>query len=159
MEKVNTNTSNNYQKLNINGNQNVYQVSANSTLNKDEVEKVKYADKIEINEKNDNIINVKKAHDAFKEACSEFGTVQTSMGGSSDMSYYYNTVVEIMKSRGIPVSTFVLDGQNNSNFLDFIDKVKDFAKELSISNPNFLPDGFSNFCDLFKDKLTQYGCR
>ncbi|WP_055665873.1 hypothetical protein [Desnuesiella massiliensis] len=157
MEKINAST--NYQKLNINYNQNVYQASANSTSNKNEVEKVTYADKIEINEKNENIINVKKAHDAFKEACSEFGSVPTSMGGLSDMSLYYNMVVDQMKSRGIPVSTFVLDGKNNSNFLDFIDKVKDFAKELSIANPNFLPDGFSNFCDLFKNKLTQYGCK
>ena len=36
--------------------------------------------------------------------------------------------------------------------------LKDYAKNLSLTNPNFLPDFFFKFWDLFKEKLIQYDC-
>ena len=36
---------------------------------------------------------------------------------------------------------------------------KNDTKDLSLTNPNFLPDCFSEFCDLFKEKLIQYDCK
>ncbi|MBN1044737.1 hypothetical protein DVW08_05060 [Clostridium botulinum] len=111
-----------------------------------------YHKKLNITE---NVINTKKAYDAFKDACSEFGYVETLGGNGSDMSLYYNTLID----EGIDVPSFILDGTNNHNFLPFIDKMKEYAKDLSLTNPDFLPDCFSEFCDLFKEKLIQYDCK
>ncbi|MBW6408741.1 hypothetical protein [Clostridium weizhouense] len=156
---------NNYHKrLNLTENDLVkqtilYRVS-DKTDNKNSINKdLISSDDIEINQKNENIINTRKAYDAFKDACSEFGYIGTLGGNGGDMSLYYNTVVDIMKDEGISVPSFVADGSNPSGFLPFIDKIKDFAKDLSLTNPDFLPDCFSEFCDLFKEKLTQYGCK
>jgi len=43
-------------------------------------------------------------------------------------------------------------------YLSFIDKVKDFVKDLNSNKSGFLPDSFSDFSDSFKEKLIQYGC-
>ena len=40
-----------------------------------------------------------------------------------------------------------------TSYLSFIDKVKDFVKDLNSTKPGFLPDSFSDFCDSFKEKL------
>ncbi|MBW6408745.1 hypothetical protein [Clostridium weizhouense] len=156
---------NNYHKrLNITENDLVkqtilYRVS-DKTDNKDSINKTSSSsDGIEINQKNENVINTKKAHDAFKDACSEFGYVETLGGNGGDMSLYYNRMLSIMENEGISVPSFVTDGSNPNSFLPFIDKMKDYAKNLSLTNPDFLPDCFSEFCDLFKEKLTQYGCK
>ncbi|GAA0717138.1 hypothetical protein GCM10008905_02440 [Clostridium malenominatum] len=79
------------------------------------------------------------------------------MGAYADMSYYYVMAATQMRNRGISVPYFTLDGKNN-DFLPFVDKLKDFAKELNMTNPGFLPNQFLDFCDAFKEKLIQYGC-
>ena len=45
-----------------------------------------------------------------------------------------------------------------TSYLSFIDKVKDFVKDLNSNKSGFLPDSFSDFSDSFKEKLIQYGC-
>ncbi len=152
--------NNNYhKKLNITENDLVKQTILNRIPNKNDIKDLTSIDGIEINEKNEDVINTKKSYDAFKDACSEFGYVETLGGNGSDMSLYYNTLIDVMKDEGIDVPSFILDGTNNHNFLPFIDKMKDYAKDLSLTNPNFLPDCFSEFCDLYKEKLIQYDCK
>ncbi|MBN1077054.1 hypothetical protein [Clostridium botulinum] len=152
--------NNNYhKKLNITDNDLVKQTILNRIPNKTDTKNLKSSDNIEINEKNENIINTKKAYDAFKDSCSEFGYVGTLGDNGGDMSLYYNRILSIMKNEGIDVPSFIPDGTNNRNFLPFIDKMKDYAKDLSLTNPNFLPDCFSEFCDLYKEKLVQYDCK
>ncbi|MBN1048046.1 hypothetical protein FDB37_02940 [Clostridium botulinum] len=152
--------NNNYhKKLNITENDLVKQTILNRIPNKNDTKDLTSIDGIEINEKNENVINTKKAYDAFKDACSEFGYVETLGGNGSDMSLYYNTLIDVIKDEGIDVPSFIPDGTNNHNFLPFIDKMKEYAKDLSLTNPDFLPDCFSEFCDLFKEKLIQYDCK
>ncbi|ACD52914.1 hypothetical protein FDB55_06390 [Clostridium botulinum] len=152
--------NNNYhKKLNITENDLVKQTILNRIPNKNDIKDLTSIDGIEINEKNENVINTRKAYDAFKDSCSKFGYVETSSGNGSDMSLYYNTIVDMMRDDGIDVPSFIPDGNNNCNFLPFIDKMKEYAKDLSLTNPNFLPDCFSEFCDLFKEKLIQYDCK
>ncbi|WP_252229930.1 hypothetical protein [Clostridium sp. ZBS15] len=151
---------NNYHKrLNITDNDLVKQTILNRIPNENNTKNLASSDDIEINEKNEAVINTKKAYDAFKNACSEFGYVETLGGNGSDMSLYYVTLIDVMKDEGFDVPSFIPDGNNNCNFLPFIDKMKDYAKDLSLTNPNFLPDCFSEFCDLFKEKLVQYDCK
>ncbi|WP_252229924.1 hypothetical protein [Clostridium sp. ZBS15] len=151
---------NNYhKKLNITENDLVKQTILNRIPNETNSKNLASSDNIEINEKSENVINTKKAYDAFKDACSEFGYVETLGGNGSDMSLYYNTLLCVIENEGIDVPSFIPDGTNNRNFLPFIDKIKQYAKDLSLTNPNFLPDCFSEFCDLFKEKLIQYDCK
>ncbi|MBN1077053.1 hypothetical protein [Clostridium botulinum] len=111
-------------------------------------------DSIEINETNFDIINTKKAHDAFLEA---------NEGEFGDMSLQYVIIKDIMKNNGIDVPDFTPN--NTTAFLPFIDKMKEFAKNL-MTDPNFhevggspLTDEFLDFCDLYKEKLIQYDCK
>ncbi|NFQ09971.1 hypothetical protein [Clostridium sp. CMCC3677] len=152
--------NNNYhKKLNITENDLVKQTILNRIPNKNDTKDLTSIDGIELNQKNENVINTKKVYDAFKDACSEFGYVETLGGNGSDMSLYYVTLISVMKNEGIDVPSFIPDGTNDRNFLPFIDKMKEYAKDLSLTNPNFLPDCFSEFCDLFKEKLIQYDCK
>lgn len=75
------------------------------------------------------------------------------------MSLWYCKVAAVMRFQGIQIPSFIPDGKNSNNFLPFIDKLKDFAKNLSETNPGFLPDSFLDFCDSYKNKLMQYGCK
>ncbi|HDK7157171.1 TPA: hypothetical protein PTV43_002317 [Clostridium botulinum] len=157
MNKIYTNINN--QTLNISKNQTLEKTKINKELNKTNDENMKCNDTIVINGKNENIINKKKALDSFKDTCSDFGYVgKNLMGGGVDMSYYYGIAADLMEKQGITVPYFCLDGESN-DFLPFIDKLKDFAKELNKTNPGFLPSQFLDFCDAFKEKLTQYGCK
>ncbi|NFE74123.1 hypothetical protein FDC27_05955 [Clostridium botulinum] len=152
--------NNNYhKKLNITDNDLVKQTILNRIPNEADAKNLTSNDGIEINEKNEDVINTKKSYDAFKDVCSEFGYVETLGGNGSDMSLYYVTLISVMENEGIDVPSFITDGTNNRNFLPFIDKMKDYAKDLSLTNPNFLPDCFSEFCDLYKEKLIQYDCK
>ncbi|MDR5588696.1 hypothetical protein [Clostridium aquiflavi] len=111
-------------------------------------------DSIEINETNFNVINTKKAYDAFKEA---------NQGEVGDNSVLYAIIKDAMKNDGIDVPDFT--SNNTTAFLPFIDKMKEYAKNL-MTDPNFhqiggmpLTDEFLDFCDLYKEKLIQYDCK
>lgn len=155
-----TNILNNtyHQKLNIgiNNNQNAYKINSNTSLSSTTTDHTN--DTIDLNEKDENIINTKKAYDAFKDSCSDFGYVQALNGNGADMSLYYNTAIILMKEEGIPTASFIPNSQNSTSYLSFVDKVKDFAENLNATKPGFLPDCLTDFCDSYKDKLKQYGC-
>jgi len=149
-----------HQKLNIgiNNNQNAYKINSNTSLSNNTIDQTNPTDTVELNEKDENIINTKKTYDAFKDSCSDFGYVQTLNENGADMSLYYNRALSIMEYEGISTSSFIPDAQNSTSYLSFIDQVKDFAKNLNTTTPGFLPDSFVDFCDSYKDKLKQYGC-
>ncbi|ACA56054.1 hypothetical protein FDC45_19700 [Clostridium botulinum] len=156
MNKIYGNVNN--QNSNISKNQTLQKSKINEKLNKTNDENIKFNDTINISEKNENIINTKKAWDAFKDTCSDIGYIKNDLTIDTDMSPYYCIALDLMEKQGIPVPSFCLDGESN-NFLPFIDKLKDFAKELNKTNPGFLPSQFLDFCDAFKEKLPQYGCK
>ncbi|WP_434297164.1 hypothetical protein [Clostridium sporogenes] len=156
MNKIYSNINN--KNFNISKNQIVEKTKIDKELNKSNNENIKSNDTIDINQKNENIINIKKAWDAFKDTCSDTGYIKNDLGIDTDMSLYYCTVLDLMEKQGIPVPYFCPDGESN-DFLPFIDKLKDFAKELNKTDPGFLPNNFLDFCDAFKEKLTQYGCK
>ncbi|NFE95652.1 hypothetical protein [Clostridium botulinum] len=111
-------------------------------------------DSIEINETDFNVINTKKAYDAFKEA---------NKGEVGDNSVLYAIIKDMMKDDGIDVPDFT--SNNTTAFFPFIDKMKEYAKNL-MTDPNYhqvgampLTDEFLDFCDLYKEKLIQYDCK
>ncbi|MCH3965069.1 MAG: hypothetical protein LKE46_12440 [Clostridium sp.] len=124
-------------------------------------------DKVEISVKNDILINTKKAYDAFKETNKEYGIVSAD-GYYQDMSVILGHIEVAMKIMGLPTATFDFNGltdenKENGDFLGFIDKIKNFAHELNKKNEGTdlmtVPDSFFDFCDSFKSKLKQYGCK
>ena len=59
-----------HQKLNIgiNNNQNAYKINSNTSLSNNTIDQTNPTDTVELNEKDENIINTKKAYDAFKDS-------------------------------------------------------------------------------------------
>ncbi|AZV56621.1 hypothetical protein [Clostridium sp. AWRP] len=106
------------------------------------------SDSIEITQKDQNIINAKKAKDAFFETCSDFGSVNSK---GSDMSSYYCMILDMMKRQGIDTSSFSLGSSS------FVDSVKEFEKKVDMEKPGVFPSNFSDFCDAYKQKLIQCG--
>ncbi|KEJ03934.1 hypothetical protein [Clostridium botulinum] len=156
MNKIYSNI--NSQTLNISKNQTLEKTKINKGSDKTNDKNIKCNDTININQKNENVINTKKAWDAFKDTCSDIGYIKNDLAIDTDMSPYYCIALDLMEKQGIPAPSFCLDGESN-NFLPFIDKLKDFAKELNKTNPGFLPSQFLDFCDAFKEKLAQYECK
>lgn len=119
-------------------------------------------DSVEITQKNDNIINTKKAQDAFNEACDQIGEVTWDGYVQANMNLYFNTIKIDMRDRGISVPDFTLDGSNpeNTNFIGFVDKIKDYANSLLKNNEiSDLPNNFYEFCDKYKENLIKNGCK
>lgn len=114
-------------------------------------------DSIEISEKDANKINKKKAFDAFKDSLSTLDSER-----AAHISAYFNVVAYSMKSAGISVPSFnISDNTNSTGFLSFIDKMKDFVKTANITDRNGVTidqTSFLDFCDIYKEKLNQYGC-
>lgn len=142
--------NNPYLKNNIN-NVNLNNKVENADVKDDKIDdKVGFgSDFIEIFQKDEDIINAKKSREAFEKTCSEFGSVDSY---GSDMSAYYGVVLDQMEMQGIDIMPFFRGDTN------FVDKVKEFAKNLNIENGyNVVPNNFSDFCDEYKNKLKQYG--
>lgn len=76
-------------------------------------------DSVDINQKNDNLINSKKAYDAFKDTSSNNNT-----------TLLYAILSDAMKRDGYNVPNFTADNNNTSEFIPFIDEMKDYAKNL-----------------------------
>lgn len=117
-------------------------------------------DTIQIKQKNNIIINTKKAYDALNETCDQVGTVTREGSTYGSMMFSFYTMMDYMETQGISVPNFELSGSNlnNNNYLGFVDKIKEFTKNLSKQYPDVVPDNFYDFCDLFKEKLIQNGC-
>ncbi|MBD7913467.1 hypothetical protein [Clostridium cibarium] len=132
-----------------------------NVIDKDKINTSKNQDSDNIDiQSNKKAINTKKAYDALQETCKEFGTVECRGYTAGTMQYHLNTMMIIMKDKGISVPDFDISGGNvsNTNYLGFIDNIKDFTKNLSKKVPNLVPDNFFNFCDVWKEKLIQNGC-
>lgn len=132
-----------------------------SVTQKDKINKAKDQDNDNTDiQSNKKAVNTKKAYDILQETCKEFGTVECRGYICGTMQYHLNTMMIIMKDKGMSVPDFNMNGDNvnNINYLGFIDKIKDFTKNLSKEVPDLVPDNFYDFCDAFKEKLIQNGC-
>lgn len=116
-------------------------------------------DSIQISEKDENIINTKKALDSLNETNSQYENPEEQF----PPAYYVIMFKSMMEDQGITVPDFKLDGENpeNTNFIDFVDKLKDFAKSLYDTDAQFsnLPSSFFEFCDKYKENLIKNGCK
>ncbi|NMM62466.1 hypothetical protein HBE96_07130 [Clostridium sp. P21] len=149
----------NVSNLNIK-NESIYDNTKVIAEKKDNKSEENIGDTVQIEQKNNVIINTKKAYDALKETCDEVGTVTRDGYTYGSMMFSFYTMMDYMESQGISVPNFELSGNNlnNDNYLGFVDKIKEFTKNLSSQYPNVVPDNFYDFCDLFKEKLLQNGC-
>lgn len=119
-------------------------------------------DSIEIGQKNDNIINTKKAIDSFNETCEQTGETTWNGYVQANMALYFNTIKIDMRDKGISVPDFTLDGSNseNNDFTGFVDRMKDYVNSLLENNEvNSLPSNFFEFCDTYKENLIKNGCK
>lgn len=115
-------------------------------------------DSIEISEKDASKINKKKASDALKETTSEF---TQKYGSDSHILLEFTVIGKMMKSDGIDVPSLNPDDNTSSTgFLSFIEKMKDYVKNNNIIHNDAPMDKSEiyEFCNMFKEKLTQYGC-
>lgn len=116
-------------------------------------------DSIEITQKNEYIINTKKALDSLNETNSQYENPEEQF----PPAFYVIMFKSMMEDKGISVPDFKLDGKNSQNlaFVDFVDKLKDFAKSLSIKDKQFsnLPSSFFQFCNTYKENLIKNGCK
>ena len=141
-------------------------VDSSNSINKNIDKKVLPASKsdtIEIRQTCDLVINTKKAHDAFREACNEIGETKWNGYIAGDMSGDYLTICDIMETRGYKVPNLFYNGDirdlvNNNDFIGFIDTIENFVKTDPILKNNY-PTKFFEFTKLFKEKLIQYGCK
>ena len=156
MNVINSNYNVNYFSNTVN---NINSVDNNISLEENSKE-TNNKDSIEISQKNQNIINTKKALDIFHEVSSEYPSIQiNSNGDTQDLSCFYGLANEMMKDAGIDVPSFVLDGSNTVDFISHAEKLKEFVKKLNIERPGSFPDELLDFCDSFKERLIQYGCK
>lgn len=152
----------NYNSTNI---ENFKNTNTTDRLTKEINDNSNKGDSIEISEQNSNIINIKKSYDAFTETCSESdaGIIHSDGSIEKDFSLMFTTMVYEMKNIGISTPSFEPSSDNSSEFLSFIDTMKDFMNERSEKYPNDFytqyTDVFLNFCDSFEEKLIQYGCK
>lgn len=158
----NSKSLSNYESTNI---ENLKNTKATERLTKEISNNSIKGDSIEISEQNLNIINIKKSYDAFRETCSESSAQIIHSDGSieKDFSLMFTTMVYEMNELGISTPSFEPSADNSSEFLSFIDTMKNFMKERSEKYPNDFytkyTDDFLNFCDSFKEKLIQYDCK
>ncbi|MDS0527838.1 hypothetical protein NNC19_19275 [Clostridium sp. SHJSY1] len=159
----NINTYNNISNLNIKNE------SANNTnyiqpRNKNQADKTENnsKDNIQIDQRNKNTINTKKAYNAFQDTCKEFGTVECGGDICGTMQFYVNNLIIFMKDEGMSVPDFNVnsDNINNNDYLGFIKKLKEFTKKAmeDEKSVNIAPDNFFEFCDVWEKKLIQNGC-
>ena len=156
MNTINSNYNVNYFSNAVN---NINSADNNDISLKEISKETNNKDSIEISQKNQNIINTKKALDVFHEVSSEYQSIQVNSFYSEDLSGFYLTADEMMKDAGIDVPSFVLDGSNTVDFISHAEKLKEFVKNLNIERPGSFPDELLDFCDSFKERLIQYDCK
>jgi len=135
----------------------------NSKVKQDRDNKVTAStDSVQINQKNENIINTKKAYDVFNETCEQIDEVEWDGYEQANMSLNFNTIRIDMRDRGMSVPDFTFEGKNpeNSNCVGFVDKIQDFANSLVKNNEiGDIPSDFFEFCDKYKENLIKNGCK
>jgi len=145
---TNTNILNNTQNTvtSVNNNQ-ISKENSNSTSTSTKT------DSIEISQKDTNKINAKKATDALDEVASGFPE-------GSHIKLEFFVMGQMMKHEGYDVPSFNFeDNTSPTEFLSYLKNMKGFVK-----NSNIMRDGapmdkseFYDFCDLYTEKLKQYG--
>ncbi|WP_297424029.1 hypothetical protein [Clostridium sp.] len=145
-------TINNYDKqIGLNYIQNTFNLTNSIEKNKED------PDNRDLRTKNKNIINTKKAYDAFIETSKKYETEEQFPPAN-----YFIMLKSMMKESGISVPDFKFHGENNENinFVAFIDKIKDFADYMVKEDKNFrnLPSSFFQFCDDYKKNLIKNAC-
>lgn len=151
---INTNmlTNNSKDITTVNNKQTIKQNSTNTSTNA-----ASKTDSIEINEKDASKINKKKASDAFKESLSELDD-----DAALKTSAHFFVVGYMMQKSGIEVPSFnINDDTTSTGFLPFVNEMKNFVTKENITDKNGITideTSFLDFCDMFKEKLTQYGC-
>lgn len=150
-----------YDSFNVNNPSYTYKQNIKREIPKDTALNSNESCSILISEKNEKIINAKKAHDAFYEACDEFGMLNKSEDSKiGNMSFYYFRLEFRMKVENLQTPSFFSeDAINNPDFLPSIDKMKDFAHKLLEKEPDLFPKEFFDFCDYYKEKLINCGCK
>ena len=153
MNTINSNYNVNYFSNSVN---NINSADNNNVSLNENPKETNNKDSIEISQNNENIINKKKALDAFND----------TIGKNNYAAYYYSMLADSMKDFGYNVPDFTSDGSNNSKFLPFIDNMKSFVNDLFSGKIPFsqygaapLTTDFLDFCDSFKERLIQYDCK
>ena len=110
-------------------------------------------DSIDISEKNPNVINTKKAYDAYMDTCNVFNpSVSETIPDNPQCSFF--SVMEFMRSNGISTPSFTLS--NTQDFLPFLDKMKTYLNTHDVQvGSSSLP----KFIDTFKANLIKYDCK
>lgn len=141
-------------------------VDSSNSINKNIDKKISSSSKsdtIEIRQTCDLVINTKKAHDAFREACNEIGETKWNGYIAGDMSGDYLIICDYMQMKGYKVPNLFYNGDikdlaNNNDFIGFINVIENFVKTAPELKDNY-PTKFFDFTKLFKEKLIQYGCK
>ncbi|MEW8955159.1 hypothetical protein [Clostridium sp.] len=116
-------------------------------------------DTIDIHEKNENAINAKKAKDALKDTLSEFsGKLYPCGSGLQDITGVLIDLKSMAETEGITIPL----GENfntGSSFINYVDELMNFAKNLSKTRSDLVPSDFLTFCEKFKENLIKYNCK
>ena len=160
MNSINDNM--NRYKNSINKGTEINKINNNKT-NQPNTTKTAISDTIEISQKNELVINTKKANEAFRETCAEIGETKWNGYLSGDMSGDFLTICDMMKYAGYKVPNIftnadIQDLANNDDYLGFLDQVDNFIKsdpQLSVNHPT----KFFDFTKLFREKLLLKDCK
>lgn len=110
-------------------------------------------DSIEISQKDTNKINAKKAKDALDEVASGFPE-------GSHIKLEFFAMGQMMTDKGYDVPSLNFDDNTSpTEFLSYLKDMKDFVKNSNITHGDAPMDKseFYDFCDLYTEKLKQYG--
>ena len=121
-----------------------------------EKENIEVKDRIELSA-DENLINTRKAFDALNEASREMAKDKND---NIAYSAQFLLIMHCMKHEGIEVPDFT--DKNDKSFIDFVDKMKSYVIENTASGRLRMQvgtDDFLSFCDLYKQKLIEAGCK
>lgn len=109
---------------------------------------------VQISEKNQNLINVKKAKSALDYSLKDF-----SEDEKSQMIIALSTVnfiIEHETNDKTPLSTNCLE--QPFSFIDYASELVKYAEKLQKTSPGFLPSNFVDFCKKYQENLKNFGC-
>lgn len=123
-------------------------------------ENVLSTDTVSISDKSKNLTNAQKVKKALDDTCKDSKFKYFIFNGMKmDASCVIGEISEIMECYHIhPVPSDILSSNNSDNkysFLDFVDKMKEFAKKNS--DRLKIPDNFFDFCDKLKQNMILNG--
>jgi len=115
-------------------------------------------DTITISEKNETIINSKKAQDALSETVSNFkGKLYPCGSGQMDITGVLAYITTFAQGQGVE-TPLDLNFNMATSYKSYIDNLSNFAEKLSLTRPDLVPSDFMDFCVQYKDNLTKNGC-